>query len=115
MGTVIFSGDLDECDVEGAAAELRRRGFEVLHMPEKFRRRLLHPLDDFLEVSITADLPGGSDDLGADDWKIVGAVMDEVNAIVDPYGAMADDFGPVTPDHIPFSQVFFELDEDRLQ
>ena len=63
-----------------------------------------------MEISIAANL--SSDDcrkLSADDWKIVGAIMEEVNTIVDPYGALADDFGPLPPDHTPFDHLFGEL------
>jgi hypothetical protein len=47
-------------------------------MPEKFRSRLVHPEDDFMEASIE----------GIDDDRIVVAIMDEINAIVDRYGGL---------------------------
>jgi hypothetical protein len=42
MGTITFSGELDP-DPSNAAEALRRAGFEVTMMPEKFRSRLTHP------------------------------------------------------------------------
>jgi hypothetical protein len=50
MGAIAFSGELNP-DPSSAAVALRRAGFEVSMMPEKFRSRLTHPEDDFLPVS----------------------------------------------------------------
>jgi len=72
MGTIAFSGDLDP-DPDSAAVALRKAGFEVTMMPEKFRSRLAHPQDGFIEASKD----------GTDDEKTVDAIMDEINAIVD--------------------------------
>jgi len=107
-GTVIFS---DGCnpDVEGAMAELRRHGFAVLRMPEKFRPLLYAPKDDFAQVWKPADL--SSDDYGklpADEQEIVLAIMDEANDIVACFGAAADSFGPAQPGELPFVEVFGE-------
>ena len=71
MGTITFSGELDP-DPSNAAEALRRAGFEVTMMPERFRSRLTHPEDDFMEASIG----------GIDDDKIVHAIMNEIDPIV---------------------------------
>jgi hypothetical protein len=68
MGAIAFGGDLNP-DSIGAAVALRRAGFEVIMMPEKFRLRLAHPEDDFMEASIE----------GIRDNKIVEAIMDEID------------------------------------
>jgi hypothetical protein len=74
MGAIAFRGDLNP-DSIGAAVALRRAGFEIIMMPEKFRLRLVHPDDDFMEASIE----------GIRDNKIVEAIMDEIDAIVGRY------------------------------
>ena len=51
MGAIAFSGNVDP-DPIGAAAALRRAGFEVTMMPERFRAYLDHPDDYFMEASI---------------------------------------------------------------
>jgi hypothetical protein len=55
-------------------------------MPEKFRSRLAHPEDDFMEASID----------GIHDDKIVGAVMHEIDAIVGRYGGACCECGLLT-------------------
>jgi len=50
IGTIAFSGELD-ADPSSAAIALRRAGFEVTMMPEKFRSRLAHPEDYIMEAS----------------------------------------------------------------
>src|SRR6516162_4674158 len=95
MGTIAFSGDLDP-DPDSAAVALRKAGFEVTMMPEKFRSRLAHPQDDFIEASKD----------GTDDEKTVGAIMDEINAIVDRYEGLCGECGSIPSDHIPFEDLF---------
>ena len=95
MGTVAFSGELDP-DPSSAAVALRRAGFEVTMMPKKFRSRLAHPEDYFMEASID----------GTHDDKIVEAIMDEINAIVDGYGGLCCECGPIPSDHVPFEGIF---------
>jgi hypothetical protein len=60
IGSIAFSGEFDP-DPHGAVVARRRAGFEVTRMPEKFRSRLAHPEDKFMEASID----------GVDDDKIV--------------------------------------------
>jgi hypothetical protein len=99
---VIFTGDLDP-DPEAAAEALRKAGYEVAKMPEKFRPLLAHPRDDFFEVTkpVVCDLK--------DIMNEADIMMDELNKLVDRYGAIADDCGPIDVDHIPFASVFGEL------
>ena len=106
MGLVTFDGERDP-DVEAAVAELRRAGFGVVRMEEKFRRLLHHPRDDFVEVSIDAEL--SSDDLqklSADERKIVDKFRQKVDAIVAGYRAEADSFGLAQPGELPLAVVF---------
>jgi hypothetical protein len=51
MGWIAFSGDLDP-DPDAAAAALRKAGFSVTRLPARFRPRLAHPRDDFLQAVI---------------------------------------------------------------
>jgi hypothetical protein len=93
MGSITFA---DDHDADGAEIALRRAGYHVIRMPEKFRPLLCHPDDYFMEASID----------GSDDDKIVGAIMDEINAIVDQYGGHCDEVQSITPDHVPFEALF---------
>ena len=96
-GSIVFSGELDP-DPSAAAVALRRAGFEVTMMPEKFRSRLAHPEDDFIEAAID----------GTDDDRIVGAIRDEINAIVERYGGLCCVCGPMPSDYVPFEDIFHE-------
>ena len=97
-GYVAFSGDL-EPDVDGAAIALRRVGFHVTRMPEKFRPLLAHPDDDFIEVAID----------GTDDEKVIDSIMAEINAIVDRYDGLLDECGPIPSNRVPFEELFEAL------
>jgi hypothetical protein len=99
IGTIAFSGDLNP-DPSSAAVGLRKAGFEVTMMPKKFRSRLAHPEDYFIEASID----------GTDDDKIVDAIMDEINAIVDGYGGLWCECGPMPPGYGPFEGIFDRRD-----
>ena len=110
VGTVAFSGDMDERDPETASIELQRAGFEVERMPEKFRPHLLLVHDDFLEITIGADLSSDINrELTKDDWEIVHALWAKANAIVPPSGGNVDDVGVVERDHKPFDHLFSDL------
>jgi len=100
MATIVFSGDLNP-DPDAAAVALRKAGYEVRRMPEKFRPTLAHPRDDFIEALIESD---GSDD------KIVDAIWKEIDTIVDQYGALCPQCGFVAANYIPFSDVFRDCD-----
>ena len=85
--TVAFSGEmtmtlLGPRDPAGAAAALREAGYEVVMMPEKFRSRLGHPGDDFIEVTKRI--------VGDDVYQAIDAMMDDVNTIVERYGGNCD-------------------------
>jgi len=54
-------------------------------MPEKFRSRLAHPHDYFMETAIKA----------SDCEKIVDAIIHEINAIVDRYGGLCVECGAI--------------------
>ena len=95
IGIIAFSGDLDP-DPSSAAVALRKAGFEVTMMPKKFRSRLVHPKDYFMEASID----------GTYDDKIMDAILDEINTIVDGYGGLCCEWGPIFSDHVPFEGIF---------
>jgi hypothetical protein len=88
VATVAFGGDYGNpndpdtdllLDADMAYADLRRAGFEVLRLPDHYRRHLYHPLDDFFEVRW----------VGSDDPEVVNPIWDQIEAIVAPM--------PVTP------------------
>jgi len=75
VGTIVFSGDMNP-DPDGCEAALREAGYEVTRMPERFKKLMSVPGDEFLEA---------------------------MKVIVEPFGADADDFGEFDPaTHIPF-------------
>jgi hypothetical protein len=87
VGTIVFSGDMNP-DPDGCEAALREAGYEVTRMPERFKKLMSVPGDEFLEA-----MKVGTTD----------AICAELNAIVEPFGADADDFGEFDPaTHIPF-------------
>jgi hypothetical protein len=105
VATVAFSGDYGDpndpdtdmvLDVDMAYADLRRAGFEVLRLPDHYRRQLYHPLDDFFEVMW----------VGSDDPEIVDPIWDQIEAIVAPYAGYADQCGPTEPGDVPFADLF---------
>jgi hypothetical protein len=101
MGAICFAGGDDLApDPSGAAVALRRAGFEVSMMPEKFRPRLGHPDDYFMEASIA----------GTHDDKSMHAIWDEINAIVNRYHGDCWECGPILSDHVPFEGLFDSLD-----
>jgi hypothetical protein len=80
-----------------AQAELQAAGYEVLRLPERYRSRLFHPLDDFIEVQWTGE-PEDSDVR----WR-------EVEGIVGRYGGYADSCGEIEPGYVPFAEVWSDL------
>jgi hypothetical protein len=94
MATVVFSGDLDP-DPAAAAAALRKAGYEVVMMPEKFRKPLDHPRDDFMEVTKCI--------VGDEVEQAIDAMMADVEVLVRRYGAMCNDCGQINEHHVPFS------------
>ncbi len=93
VGAITFGGCLDP-DPVAAADALRKAGYEVTMMPEKFRSSLAHPNDYFMEASID----------GADHDEIIAAISDEIDAIVDQYGGCCSACGPMSPCHVPFGE-----------
>jgi hypothetical protein len=87
---IVFSGESEGLDVDAAAAELRQAGYEVLRLPDEYRGRLSHPLDDFIEAHIEC----------ADDPEVMIAIMNDVNAIVDKYAGLCLECGRVERDHV---------------
>ena len=98
MTTVVFSGERGP-DPAAAAAALREEGYEVVMMPEKFRSRLVHPRDDFIEV--TKRIVGDEVEQGA-----IYAMMGGVNSIVGRYGGMCLECGQIDENHVPFSTLW---------
>jgi hypothetical protein len=102
VATVAFSGDSPDLDLDRAADELRQAGFEVRRLPKKYWRRLIHQLDDFLEVTC----PGVP--------KAVDTLWNRIEAIVSPHGGLCDTCGLVDcDDYVPFAEDFGELTETR--
>jgi hypothetical protein len=94
VAQVVFDGDL-ELDVDGAAVALRRAGYTVHRMPEKYRPYLPKPHDDSLEV-ITADCD-------------VFTIHDKIDNIVNRYGGGYLMCGPVEPRYEPFAEFLEEF------
>ena len=92
MATVVFSGDLDP---DPAAAALRKAGYEVVTMPEKFRKPADHPRDDFMEVTKCI--------VGDEVEQAIDAMMADVEFLVRGYGAVCNDCGQINEQHVPFS------------
>ena len=96
MARLAFASDLDDCDPDTAAEELRKAGYTVHRLPDDDRRRY-HPLDDHIEVTID----------GADDEKIIDAIRREVDGIADRYGGLCLEVGAIGQDYIPFDPKDF--------
>jgi hypothetical protein len=101
MDWIAFSGDLDP-DPDAAQAALRQNGFAVTRMPVKFRPRLCHPRDDFLQVVIGGTI--------TNDEKTVGAVMAEIKAIVRDYGGDCFECEVLPLDDVPSFETWFECE-----
>src|SRR5262245_61874508 len=84
-------------DPDGAAAALRRAGYQVTRMPQSFRSRLEFPLDDWMLVTTN---------VLTDNDKVLIAVMREVGAVVDRYGGDFSECGPIPSDREPFADLF---------
>ena len=93
---VAFDGDCEN-DVDRAALELERAGFQVARLTNELRATLDHPLDDFLEATIALDAGQEADDEAIDE------ICDQVSDIVLPHGGWVDEYGPLRPNHSPFS------------
>jgi hypothetical protein len=77
-GYVAFAlEDAPEFDPDGCEVELRRVGFEVTRLPDRYRSRLAIPTDDFLLVMTEC----------SDDDRIISAVWDQINFVADRYAA----------------------------
>jgi hypothetical protein len=97
MGAICFAGGDDLApDPSGAAVALRRAGFEVTMMPERFRAYLDHPDDYFMEASKA----------GTHDDKNMDAIKNEISAIVGRYKGDCWEWGPILSDHVPFDGLF---------
>jgi hypothetical protein len=90
----------DECrpDPDAAAAELSRAGYQVFRLPDEHPIPA-EPLDDHIECLIE----------GADDPKIMRAIVNEVNAIVDRHGGLCIECGPAAADYVPFQELLREF------
>jgi hypothetical protein len=96
-GLIAFSVEL-EPDPDGAAIALRKAGFTITRLPARFWH-LLIPGDDFLYA-----VTGGAI---TDDYKILGAVMNEINVIVRDYGGGCSECGFILADcELSFDELF---------
>jgi hypothetical protein len=93
VATVAFSGDAPELDVDRAAAELQRAGYQVTRLPDELRARLVFAGDDYIEAVF--DGPDDDDGDVADSKKI--------DALVDKYAGALVECGPMWADHVPFA------------
>jgi hypothetical protein len=103
QGWIVFSGDFNP-DPDAAAVALRRAGFHVTRMTARLRSRLahlLHPLDDFMLVSIGGTI--------TDEEKAVDAVSDELSAIANPYGGECFDCDVYPLNDAPSIETWLEL------
>jgi hypothetical protein len=101
VAIAVFAGDDPDLDVERAADELRRAGFQVTCMPDKFIARLSHPFDNFIEAIKEVDC----DDPEIIDTMIA-AMFCQVERVVSPCGGYCNECGPVDPVHVPFIDLF---------
>jgi hypothetical protein len=85
-------------DPDRAADELRKAGYAVTRLPDRYGGYLFHPLDDFIEAVVAAP----------HDLKVYGDIMDEISGIVGKYGGECSECGPLEPDHEPFDDLFSE-------
>jgi hypothetical protein len=104
LGWIAFSGDLDP-DPDAAAVDLRKAGFTIIRLPARFRPRLYHPRDDFLQAVIGGTI--------TDEEKTVGAVMHELNAIVSDYGGDCSECEVLPLDEVPSFDSWFGLEGGR--
>jgi hypothetical protein len=94
MGRVVFSGNGNPDGADGAAAALRKAGFDVVRMPARFLKLMDIPGDEFLEASKVGDLA---------------AVWSELNAIIKPFdGECLDECGEISDDHVAFQSLYEE-------
>jgi hypothetical protein len=94
MALGIFSGDMENNDVDGAIAELERAGYRVLRMPDALISMLADPDDYFIEIFFDC-----TDTEVDENWN-------RLRKIVRPYGGDVDDVGAVEEGHVPFRSVF---------
>jgi len=99
MGAICFAGGDDLApDPSGAAVALRRAGFEVTMMPERFRPYLAEPDDYFMEAS-----KAGTQH----------AIKNEISAIVGRYQGDCWECGPILSDHVPFDGLFARAEQEE--
>jgi hypothetical protein len=82
--------DPHHSNVDQAARELEKAGFEAVRLPAELVETLDVESDDFLEAYAE-----GSD---------AEAMRDQVEAIVRGFGGNVDEWGPVAPGDFPFSR-----------
>jgi hypothetical protein len=99
LGAVAFGGNCDNLDVDRAVDELRKAGYEVHYMPDHYRSRMVHPLDEIVEVVISGEAATIVNE------QFIAALWREVDAIVAPSGGLCDEFGAVEDDYVPFADV----------
>ena len=93
MTRIAFNGCKPVLDIEQAAADLRRVGYEVHRMPEEYRKRLDITPDDHVEAVIA-----GRDENEV--WK-------EIDGIAERHGGLCDEYpGPIGSEYEPFADFF---------
>ena len=103
---VSFYGDDPQCDSDAAAEALRKAGYEIHRLPPE-RRQFFRPVDDHVEA-ITEGPPGPprwgvSGDVPPALFKLMCAIMNEIDDLVRHYGGLCMECDQVDRDYIPFS------------
>ena len=71
----------------------------MYRLPDKYRRRIVIPGDDFLEAHTE----------GSDDPRVINAMEKEVDAIADKFGGDCMEWGTIGQGHVPFEELFEPL------
>jgi hypothetical protein len=102
VGHIAFCGTLDiPPDPDAAELALRRAGYTVARLPDRLRRRIRIPGDDFMQAYLDVAV--------ADEWKATSVIMDEINGIVDGYGGECLECGAEPLNYEPAFDDLFEV------
>jgi len=104
VGHIVFAGNLDDPpDPDAAEIALRRAGYAVARLPDRLRKRIRFPGDDFMQACTDVTTTAGVAD------ELTSIIMDEINQIVDEYGGTCMECGVEPPDYEPAFDNLFEV------